>query len=72
MISAMDLESIALREVRSYPGGEFVANVEVIPSGEDWSIAVTARDGADMDRIQFAVERTANRLKHRYTLRTDW
>lgn len=72
MISARDLELIALREIRSFPGGEYAAHVEVFPLNDEWSLAVTTRDGADPERIQYAVSRTISHLKHRYCLRADW
>ena len=72
MICAKDLELIALREIRSFPGGEYVAHIEVAPLNEEWSLAVTLRDGADPERIQYAVSRTISHLKHRYSLRADW
>jgi hypothetical protein len=76
-ISAKDLELIALREIRSFPGGEYVAYVEVECQGArsreaDWTLQVIVRDGADLGRVQQAVKTTAGRLKHRYSLRTDW
>ena len=72
MICAKDLELIALREIRSFPGGEHAAHVEVTPLNDDWSLNVTMRDGADHDRIQCAVGRAIRSLKHRYSLRLDW
>lgn len=71
-VAAKDLELIALQEIRSFPGGEYVCHVEVEPQGGDWTIFATARDGADLDRIQYAVKVTSERLKHRYCLRVDW
>ncbi|MGX1106564.1 hypothetical protein AB7M47_004947 [Bradyrhizobium elkanii] len=71
-ISVKDLELIALREIRCFPGGEYVCHVEVIPSNADWRLHATVRDGADLNRIQHAAGATTFRLKHRYQLRTDW
>ncbi|MTV13015.1 hypothetical protein FDV58_24110 [Bradyrhizobium elkanii] len=71
-ISVKDLELIALREIRSFPGGEYVCHVEVIPASADWSLHATVRDGADLNRIQHAAGAATFRLKHRYQLRTDW
>lgn len=71
-ISAKDLELIALREIRSFPGGEYIAYVEVEPPYNNWTLHAVARDGADLERIQYAVRTTINRLKHRYSLRADW
>ncbi|MGN8547690.1 hypothetical protein ACQPTN_24110 [Bradyrhizobium sp. 13971] len=72
MISAKDLELIALRELRSFPGGEYVSYIEVTPSNDHWQLNVTVRDGADLDRIQHAVKVVTGRLKRRYSLRPDW
>jgi hypothetical protein len=72
MISAKDLELLSLREIRSFPGGEFVAHIEVERSDPDWSLVAIARDGADLDRIQYAVTATTNHLKQRYMVRFDW
>ncbi|MGY2843352.1 hypothetical protein ACVIWU_006771 [Bradyrhizobium sp. USDA 4509] len=72
MVAAKDLELIALREIRSFPGAEYVCHVEVEPAGSDWAITTIARDGADLDRIQYAVSLTTKRLKQRYAVRFDW
>ncbi|MHC2462760.1 hypothetical protein ACVIHD_001772 [Bradyrhizobium embrapense] len=71
-ISARDLELIALREIRSLPGGEHVCQVEIVSANADWSLHASVRDGADLNRIQHATSVTATRLKNRYQLRTDW
>ncbi|MCA6121689.1 hypothetical protein J6500_07210 [Bradyrhizobium sp. WSM 1704] len=71
-ISVRDLESIALREIRCFPGGEYVCYLEVDLLDADWRLRATVRDGADLDRIQYAVRVTTSKLKHRYQLRTDW
>lgn len=72
MICPNDLEMVALRDIRSFPGGEYVTYVQVEGSSEDWTLKVTARDGADLERIEHAVKKTTSRLKHRYSLRADW
>jgi len=77
-ISAKDLELTALREIRAFPGGEYVVSVELevdeTGSAGDtkWTLTATVRDGADLDSVQYAVSTTCRRLKHRYSLRTDW
>lgn len=71
-IAAKDLELVALQEVQSFPGGEHVCHVEVEPLQDDWTLFVTARDGADLERIQHAIKIITERLKHRYSLRVDW
>jgi hypothetical protein len=71
-IAAKDLELVAFQEIGSFPGGEYVCHVEVEPLQDDWTLFVTARDGANLERIQHAVKITTERLKHRYCLRGDW
>ena len=77
-ISAKDLELIALREIRAFPGGEYVVSVELEVNETEgvgdkkWTLTATVRDGADLDSVQHAVSTTSRRLKHRYSLRTDW
>lgn len=71
-ISAKDLELIALREIRSFPGGEHVCYVEVVTADADWKLHASVRDGADVERVRHATGITTTRLKHRYHLRSDW
>ncbi|MCC8952865.1 hypothetical protein H8B02_05110 [Bradyrhizobium sp. Pear77] len=72
LISAKHLQLMALREIRSFAGGEFVTHVEVEQTGEDWALVATVRDGADLDRVQYAVTAITNRLKERYLVQFDW
>ncbi|MDA9489480.1 hypothetical protein ACVI1J_006202 [Bradyrhizobium diazoefficiens] len=72
-MSRKDLELIALQEIRSFPGGELVIAVEVEcdeddPNTMNWHLNVTAADGADIDRINYAARTTTERLKRRYAL----
>jgi hypothetical protein len=74
LISKADLELIALQDIRSFPGSEHVISVEVEceahqPQGINWTLCVTAADGGDLDRIQYAAKVTSDRLKRRYDLR---
>ena len=72
MICPKDLELIALREIRSLPGGEYVCHIEIEPTDTDWTLVAVVRDSADNDRIHEAVTATTNRLKQRYLVRFDW
>jgi predicted membrane-bound spermidine synthase len=76
LVTKQDLALIALREIRSFPGGQHVTDVEV--DGEidkvaktNWTLHVFTTEGADMARIQFAITTTRKRLRHRYNLRSD-
>jgi hypothetical protein len=55
MISVKHLELMALRDIRSFAAGEYVTRVDVDRSSNDWTLVAIARDGADLDRIQYAV-----------------
>jgi hypothetical protein len=71
-----DLERIALQEIRSFPGCEHVTDVEVEYQFDralhsNWTIHVFAREGGDMQRIQYAINATRKRLRHRYDLRLE-
>ncbi|PAY06797.1 hypothetical protein CK489_28545 [Bradyrhizobium sp. UFLA03-84] len=72
MACAKDLELIALRELRSLPGGEHVCHVEINPSGTDWTLVAVVRDGADPEQVLVAAKATELRLKQRYLVRFDW
>jgi hypothetical protein len=72
MISVKHLELLALREIRSCPGGQCVTHVEVKRSNMDWTLVATVSAGADPDCIQHAVTTTTNRLKQRYSVQFDW
>lgn len=74
LISKADLERIALREIRSFPGSEHVLSVEIecetgAPRDNDWRLYVIANDEGDLDRIQYAVKVATGRLKRRYDIR---
>ncbi|WP_316398719.1 hypothetical protein [Bradyrhizobium sp. 33ap4] len=72
MACAKDLELIALREIRSLPGGEYVCHVEINPSGTDWTLVPVMRDGADQAQVLISAKTTELRLKQRYSVRFDW
>ncbi|MEH2488885.1 hypothetical protein [Bradyrhizobium sp. AZCC 2230] len=74
LISKADLERIALQDIRTFPGSEHVVSVEVEcetspPRGINWRLYVIANDEGDLDRIQYAVKFTSDRLKRRHELR---
>lgn len=71
LILAKDLELAALQEVRAFPGAEYVVSVHLEHAGDTWTLVVSARDGADLDRIHYAVRTTEERLKRRYKLREE-
>src|SRR5450755_3515874 len=55
VIAAHDLERIALQEIRSFPGCEYVTDIEIAYQldkvlGTNWTIHVFTREGADMLR----------------------
>jgi predicted membrane-bound spermidine synthase len=76
LVTKQELALIALREIRSFPGGEHVTIVEVDGQIDriaktNWTLHVFTTDGADMARIQFAITTTRKRLRHRYDLRSE-
>jgi hypothetical protein len=69
-----DLELIALQEIRSFPGGEYVVSVEIECDAEEasdmnWRLHVIAKDEAEFERIHYAAKTTTERLKRRYRLK---
>lgn len=71
-----ELALIALQEIRSFPGAEHVATVEVDRQVDtiaktNWTLHVFTREGGDMERIQFAISTTRKRLRHRHDPRPD-
>jgi hypothetical protein len=76
LVAKQDLERIAMQEIRSFPGCEYVTEVEIEYHVDkvlrtNWTIHVSAREGGNMERIQFAINTTRKRLRHRYNLRTE-
>jgi predicted membrane-bound spermidine synthase len=76
LVTRQELALIALREIRSFPGGEHVTSVEVDSQIDrtaktNWTLHVFITEGADMPRIQFAITTTRKRLRHRYDLRSE-
>jgi hypothetical protein len=67
-ILAKDLELIALQQIRAFPGAEYVVSAHVERTNGEWALVVNAKEGADFDRIQYAVRTTERRLRNRYTL----
>jgi hypothetical protein len=75
LVAKADLERIALQEIRSLPGTEWVTAIEVERQsgkrGADWTLHVIAQDGCDLDRVHHAANTTSDRLKRRYELREE-
>lgn len=75
LIGRQDLERLALQEIRSFPGGEFVLSVEIEyrladSSGTNWTM-FTYVDGGSSNSVERAVETTRDRLQQHYNLRLD-
>ena len=76
LLAKQDLERIAMQEIRAFPGCEHVTEVEVEHQLDkvlktNWTIHVFIREGGDMERVQYAINTTRERLRHRYNLRTE-
>ena len=76
LITRQELALIALQEIRTFPGSEHVTTVEVEHQIDkarrtNWTLHVFTREGASMERIQFAINTTRKRLQHRYDLRSE-
>jgi hypothetical protein len=75
-IARHDLERIALQEIRAFPGCEHVTDVEIEHQIDralktNWTLHVYTCEGANMERIQYAINTTRKRLRHRYDLRRE-
>jgi hypothetical protein len=76
LVTKQELERLALQEIISFPGCEHVTDVEIEYQLDkeydtNWAIHVFTRDGGDMAKIQYAINTTRKRLRHRYDLRTE-
>jgi hypothetical protein len=76
LIARHDLQRIALQEIRSFPGCQYVTDIEIADEVDrvlhtNWTIQVFVREGRDMLRIQFAINTAWKRLQHRYDLRCE-
>jgi hypothetical protein len=75
LVARHELERIALQEIRSFPGCEYVTDIEIAyqldRAHTNWTIHVFTREGGDLARIQYAVTTARNRLRHRYDLRPE-
>ena len=63
----------ALQELRSFPGAEHVISVEIEGQSDpasdiNWTLQVTAKEGGNLERIQYAARTTSDRLKRRYSV----
>ena len=75
LLAKQDLERIAMQEIRAFPGCEHVTEVEVEYQVDkmhktNWTILVFIREGGDMERVQYAINTTRERMRRRYNLRT--
>jgi hypothetical protein len=75
-IARHDLERIALQEIRAFPDCEHVTDVEIGHQMDrvlktNWTLHVYACEGANMERIQYAINTTGQRLRRRYDLRQE-
>jgi hypothetical protein len=73
LVTKQQLALVALQEIRSFPGVEHVSTVEVDRqidkvANTNWTLHVFTSEGADMSRIQFAINTVRKRLRHRYDL----
>lgn len=71
-IAKEDLERVALQQIRSMPGGEFVRSVEVeyIAEGQGgWALHTIVTEGGNLDLIQEAARTVRRRLMNSYVLR---
>jgi hypothetical protein len=73
-IARHDLERIAIQEIRAFPGCEYVTDVEVEYQIDrvlktNWNMHVYTCEGANLELIQYAINATRDRLRHRYDLR---
>ena len=75
-VAKQDLERMAMQEIQAYPGCELISDVEIEfavdeISGANWIMHVFTSEGANMERIQYAITQTRRRLRNRYSLRTE-
>ncbi|MGO4513664.1 hypothetical protein CT676_42115 [Bradyrhizobium sp. MOS001] len=70
-ILAKDLELIALQKIHALPGTKDVVSAHIERGGGKWALIASAKEGADIPRIQDAVRKTERNLQHRYKLRPD-
>ena len=59
LVARHELERIALQEIRSFPGCEYVIDIEIAYQVDrvlhtNWTIHVFTREGGDMMRVQYA------------------
>ena len=59
LVARHEMERIALQEIRSFPGCEYVTDIEIAYQLDrelhtNWTIHVFTREGADMMRIQYS------------------
>jgi hypothetical protein len=62
-VARQELERMAMQEIRAYPGCDPISVVEIEYavdeiSGVNWIMHVFTREGANMERIQYAINQT--------------
>jgi hypothetical protein len=73
LVARQELERIALQEIRSFPGCEYVTDIEIAYQVDrvprtNRTIHVFTREGADMLRIQYAISTTRKKLRARIVI----
>ena len=75
LLGRRELERLALQQIRSFPGGEFVVAVEVEgqqadEAGANWSLCTYVKQGCNsLEVIERATSRTRQMLQNQYNLR---
>ncbi len=77
LVSKAQPELIALKEIRTIPGCEYVLSVEVEFQPDrardtNWTLCIMAKDGADLERIDSAARTVSDRLKRTYNLQSGF
>jgi hypothetical protein len=77
IVAKQDLVRIGMQEIRSFPGCEHVTDVEIEYQDDrelktNWTMHVFIDGGGNIERIQYAINTTRKRLRHRYDLRTEF
>jgi hypothetical protein len=74
LIARHDLERIVMQEIRAFPGCEHVSDVAVEYQRDkvhrtNWVMQVFTSEGANMERVQYAINATQHKLRQRYDIR---
>lgn len=76
LIGRQDLERLALKEIRSFPGGEYVLGVgveyRIVTEGHaNWILLAYVNKGRRPAGMEAAIRRVQDQLQRRYDLRLD-